>query len=294
MKVSVIIPNYNYGRFLGDAIRSVLGQTAAVHEVIVVDDGSSDDSRDIAKSFGSAVRLIEQANAGVGTARNRGVNESSGDIVAFLDADDIWLPTKVEKQIEVLLSDTECGMVSCHMGEVRSDGTTPIVTHEHTTDSFMAEKILLLEAPGLGVGSATLLRRSVFEKIGGFDERAEMHPSEDWELSYRVASVARIRSIPETLVLYRNHGDNGHLNVRRMERSMSLAFEKIFASGDFDVAFKNKCEANLHNMLAGSFFSNGEYQNFIGHALKGVSGDPASVMRYLSYPLRSLKRLMSR
>src|SRR5947209_13220762 len=97
--VSVIIPTYNHGRFIADAIESVLAQTYPVSEIIVVDDGSTDETQEVVEKFGEKVRYIEQANAGVSAARNTGIENSDGDLVAFLDADDTWLPEKIEKQV---------------------------------------------------------------------------------------------------------------------------------------------------------------------------------------------------
>ena len=103
-KVSVIIPNYNYARFIGEAIESVLAQTYQPLEIIVVDDASTDDSIKVIESFGDKVKLIRQENGGVGKARNTGARNAGGDFLAFLDADDIWLPEKIEKQIKLFQS----------------------------------------------------------------------------------------------------------------------------------------------------------------------------------------------
>ena len=118
--VSVIIPTYNYGRFIAETIESALGQTLLPHEVIVVDDGSTDETAEVVASFGERVRYIYQENAGVCAARNRGVAASSGDLIAFLDADDIWEPTKLEKQA-AKFADPDVGLVHCGMREFDSD-----------------------------------------------------------------------------------------------------------------------------------------------------------------------------
>src|SRR5438309_4900890 len=97
--VSVVVPNYNYGRYVREAVDSVLGQTYPAVEVIVVDDGSSDDSLSVLQSYGSKIKLVVQPNGGVHKARNRGIEESKGEFVAFLDADDVWEPTKLERQV---------------------------------------------------------------------------------------------------------------------------------------------------------------------------------------------------
>src|SRR3990167_8128796 len=114
-RVSVVIPTYNYARYLPQAIDSVLGQTYPHIEVVVVDDGSTDESRDVLRAYGSRIRWVQQERQGVSAARNRGVRESRGDLVAFLDADDRWLPTKLERQVARWCNEPELGLV--HAGE---------------------------------------------------------------------------------------------------------------------------------------------------------------------------------
>ena len=99
--VSAIIPNFNYARFVCEAVESALAQTYDHLEVIVVDDGSSDDSLQVLKQFGDRIRVIAQPNAGVAASRNNGAAASSGEFVAFLDADDLWAPDKIAAQVEV-------------------------------------------------------------------------------------------------------------------------------------------------------------------------------------------------
>src|SRR5688500_8177111 len=120
--VSVVIPTYNYGRFIAHAIRSVLAQTRPADEIIIVDDGSTDDTTDAVKQFGENVKYVRQENAGVCAARNRGVRESTGDLIAFLDADDTWEPENLEKQLDRFSRDGRIGLVHCGMREF--DSTT--------------------------------------------------------------------------------------------------------------------------------------------------------------------------
>ena len=115
--VSVVIPTHNFGHFVAEAIGSVLNQTVAIAEIIVVDDGSTDDTHEVVGRFGQKVRYIVQANAGVCAARNRGVSLSRGSHIAFLDADDTWEPTKIEKQLVKFSEDAEIGLVHCGLRE---------------------------------------------------------------------------------------------------------------------------------------------------------------------------------
>jgi glycosyltransferase involved in cell wall biosynthesis len=110
-RVSVVIPTYNRAELVEEAIASVLGQTTPVHEVIVVDDGSTDSSRELVREHQRPVVLVEQAHLGAATARNHGIARATGDWIAFLDSDDVWKPTKLEKQLEYLDLHPQCGLV---------------------------------------------------------------------------------------------------------------------------------------------------------------------------------------
>lgn len=137
--VSVIIPTYNCGSYVAETIDSVLWQTHPRREVIIVDDGSTDDTPRVVERYGSAVTYIRQANAGVGAARNAGLGAASGDYVAFLDSDDVWLPEKLEIQLAVAARHPDSGLVVCD--GVQFDGDTIMNTrllHGPTADRLDA------------------------------------------------------------------------------------------------------------------------------------------------------------
>jgi glycosyltransferase involved in cell wall biosynthesis len=116
MKISVVIPCYNAAAYVGEAVRSVLTQTLPPHEVIVIDDGSTDASATVLSEFGSSVTLVRQTNQGVAAAVNLGVSKARGEAIAFLDADDVWLPDKLERQVAVLMAEPSfgCGVCPSH------------------------------------------------------------------------------------------------------------------------------------------------------------------------------------
>lgn len=287
--ISVIIPNYNYGRFIGVAIESALAQTLPPIEIIVVDDGSTDDSAQIVESFGGKVRLIRQQNGGVGKARNVGAASSTGDFLAFLDADDVWIADKLEKQMR-LFEDESVGYVSCGMREFNTESGETISEFIPAGEDWTTENVLLFKTPIVASGSAFVVRKSVFEQVGGFDENPNLHPSEDWDFACRVLNVACIHATPELLVDYRNHGGNGHLKIPRFERSMLLAFEKAFGDSSKYRSIKNEAYGNLHKIFAGSYFQAGDYANFFKHTLKSIRNSPQSLIHFLKFPLRRLKR----
>ena len=286
--VSVIIPAYNYGRFIAEAIEGALGQTCPPVEVIVVDDGSTDDTLEVVGKFGERVRYLRQENSGVGAARNRGVAESVGEFIAFLDADDTWEPTKLEKQLAIFEADPEIGLVHCGMREFDSETGGTVATHVDGQAGWVADELLLWERPAIiGPGGTIMVRRDVFEAVGGFDER--MRVSEDWDLCYRVARRYKVGFVAEPLVNYRSHPAAAHRDVSELERGMSHFYQKAFAEGDVPAELKDRAMGNFHRTLAGSYFRSGEYAAFIKHAFKSIYRRPSNVGYFLRFPLRRLK-----
>jgi len=291
--VSVIIPNYNYGRFLEESIGSALNQTYPNVEVIVVDDGSTDDSVDVANSFNDRIRFISQENAGVSAARNRGIAESRGEVIAFLDSDDVWLPEKLEKQMRILEKDPDVGLVHCGYIEVDSDGK-PGQIHVDGMSGQVAIELLRYRRPViLGGGSAAIVRRSIFDRIGGFDPNVS--PAEDWEFYYRCARICKVGFVAEILMKYREHQSNAHLNIRRMEKAILGAFDKSFSEPTPELqSIRNACYGKIHSVLAGSYFRAGQYGDFLKHALRSLRLSPAILGRYVMFPFRSGARRLTR
>lgn len=282
---SVIIPNYNYGNFIGEAIESVLAQTHQPNEILVVDDGSTDDSVRVVKSFGKKVKLIEQENGGVGKARNTGAKNSTGNLLAFLDADDIWFADKLEKQIKLFQSQPKFDYVSCGMREFNVSGKT-IGEYVPVTNGWSIESILLYSEPIVASGSAIVVKREAFEKVGGFDEQRDLHPSEDWDFARRMSEICVIGAVSDILVHYRNHGNNGHLKISRFEHSAFLAFDKTFENCSPIIEnLKTRAYGNLHKIVAGSYLQNGEYSGFLRNLLWSLWFRPSFIVYYLSVVL---------
>ncbi len=289
-KVSVIIPTYNHAQFVAQAIESALAQTLAPVEVIVVDDGSTDETAQVLAHYGERIRVVRQQNGGVAAARNAGAALAVGEYLAFLDADDTWLPRKLEKQLARFQAEPNLGLVHCGMVEFNPAG---VLMHEHLDgdEGWIAEKLLLFNGRSVvvGIGSTSLVPRAVFEEVGGFDPR--LSTSADWDLACRITLRYRVGFVPELLLYYRLHGANMHINFRAMEHDMLLAFAKAFAAATpAQRRLRRRGYGNLHTVLAGAFFSVGEYRKFVPHAVKGLLLTPGNVIRYLGYPLRWWRR----
>ena len=290
-RVSVIIPSYNHERFLGQAIDSALSQTLRPHEVIVVDDGSTDGTAAVLSRYGDRIQAIRQANSGVSAARNAGVARSTGDLLAFLDADDEWRPQKLELQVQAWQADPGLGLVHCGVEDIDGDGQ-PLREHaQGLSGTDVAAAMLLFRGPTiLGGGSGVLIPRAVFDTAGGFDLR--LSTSADWDLYYRIASQYPIAFVPAPLLRYRLHGSNMHGNVRAMEHDMLLAYQKAFADPAApNQKLRRRAYGNLHSVLAGSYFVAGQKRDFARHAARSLWLTPDNVSRFLSYPLRRLRRL---
>ena len=198
LKISVVIPAYNAAPFIAMTVRSALQQTYQDLEVIVVDDGSSDGTAACLEEFGDRIRVIRQANAGVARARNAGVALATGSWIAFLDADDLWLPNKLELQ----MASTTAPLSYTNRFNIGARGGLPVVQSDSTPmregDVFMP---LLLEGNFI-TNSSVLIRRDVFEASGGFE--SSVSPAEDWDLWLRLAvSGGHARLVTQILGRYR-------------------------------------------------------------------------------------------
>ena len=209
--VSVIIPAYNAEPFITETVQSALDQTFKDLEVIVVDDGSSDQTVARLEAFGDRVRIHRQANAGVARARNAGVAIAKGSWIAFLDADDLWLPLKLQRQ---MASAADAPLLYTDRFNIGARKELPLLQSEaqpmRDGDIFMA---LLLEGNFI-TNSSVVLRRELFETLGGF--AYGVSPAEDWDLWLRVTERHHARLCPEPLVRYRFHPDGASRNHQRM------------------------------------------------------------------------------
>ncbi len=285
--VSVIIPNYNYSRYIAEAIDSVLNQTYSNIEVIVVDDGSKDNSEEVIRGYGSEIVSIFQQNRGVSAARNAGVEKSRGIFICFLDADDSWFRTKVESQL-ARFEDEQIGLAHVGVEEIDANGN-PLGQNLDGMEGLVSKELLLFERPViLGGGSGVMIRRSVFDEVGGFDTR--LSTSADWDFSYQVSSRYQVGFVNEVLLRYRIHGSNMHSNIRVMERDMLIGYRKAFAGrSEVDRSLRRKSYGNLHRVLAGSHFRSGNYPEFAKNAVKCLGLTPGNLPYFLQFPFRRLK-----
>ena len=291
--VSVVIPTYNYGRFLPEAIESVRAQTYPHWEIAVVDDGSTDETAGFLERQGPEVRWWRQANRGVSAARNRGIEETRGDLVAFLDADDRWSPTKLERQLE-RLSSAQAGLVYCGVEYIDPQGRALGVNLRGQSGNVLAEMALLKRPVIVGIGSTALVSRECFEKSGLFDPR--LSTSADWDLVRRIACHYPIEMVREPLVQYRLHPTGMHRRLDVFEHDMLLAFAKLFEdpAASSVHGLRARGYANLYGSLAGSFLHGGRMGKALRYALRALAAHPSSLLYLGGWPLRALARRAGR
>jgi glycosyltransferase involved in cell wall biosynthesis len=284
--VSAIIPNYNYARYVGEAVESALAQTYPNIEVIVVDDGSTDNSLEVLERYQGRIKLIQQKNSGVCVARNRGVEESTGEYIAFLDADDVWLPEKLSVQMQGFQASTKAVFSNCGMRLIDLDGEC-VGTLTEGKSGDVSTYLLSFDGPAVvGAASTGIVSRKVFESVGGFDPR--LSTAADWDFCFRVAQLGEFIFEPQILVNYRIHGTNMHGNIRVMEQDMLLCFEKAFAKEGSHRDKRNVYYGNLFRVLSGSYFRGGEYVDFLRTAAKSLWYRPSGIGYFAAFPLRKL------
>jgi len=213
--VTVVIPAYNAAWCIEKALKSVLAQDYSPVEVLVVNDGSSDATSSRVKNLNSSVRLIEQPNGGLSNARNTGIHQARGEWVAFLDADDYWLPGKLQRQMELLASDPTLGFCSTCTRVESPQGEELNLWHCPKLQESTLKTIFSGNAAVAGSGSAVVARRDLLLETGGFDE--ELRSLEDIDMWLRLAAVTGYACIEEplTVILKRPDSMSGNLDVMR-------------------------------------------------------------------------------
>jgi glycosyltransferase involved in cell wall biosynthesis len=229
--VSVLIPSYNHARFLPAALQSVFDQTFTDYEIVVVDDGSTDGSVELLQQYGERIRLFTQPNRGTYPTLNRCIAESKGRYLAILNSDDLWAPTKLEKQVAVLEAQLQVGLVHTDGRFIDGEGNilegNPLGFEWPRTPS--GNIIEALVRCNKIIASSVLIRRECFERLGGF--REDLFGSGDWEMWFRVALEYDIAFIDEPLTFYRVHGANASFQHRRVyEDDVRVREETIHAN----------------------------------------------------------------
>lgn len=278
--VSVIIPAYNASKFIGETIQSVIDQTHKNWELIIVDDGSTDSTAEKINAFSSDPRIksVRQNNAGVSTARNHGLELAKGDFIAFLDADDVWLPNNLESKLLVLNSEE----IDFVFGDIyyTDENLQNKIPGDKGTDVNIVENILLWEGEVIPCPSGNLLiKRRCFDKGLKFDPNFSTAADQDFSLY--LSRDFKGKYIHEHMMLYRFVNASMSKNIPVMESDHINVYRKAKEKKLFkSFWFKQRCFSNLYLILAGSYWKNAgkKWKGFI-FILKSVFTYPPNILK---------------
>jgi glycosyltransferase involved in cell wall biosynthesis len=292
--VSVVIPAFNAEATIGDAIASALGQTLADLNVIVVDDGSSDGTVQVATSVDDArVEVVSQPNAGAAAARNTGIAKSTGAYVALLDADDVWMPYKLERQIEILRGDDTVHAVQS--GALFVDSALQVLSERRCRPSQDALLDTLRFQNMPNNMSTLVIERRMFEVMGCFDTSLEI--LEEWDMAIKVARHCNLFSIEEPLSLYRVHPGNRSRDLDIHIEPGLQVLARVFDDPTLPANVRQREKeiyGRFYTMLAGGALRNRRWQTCASWAIKAARTDPSMLGYMAELPLRHLSRWLSR
>lgn len=223
-RISVIIPTYNHAQYLGEAIESVLRQDYPDMEVIVVDDGSSDNTWEVTASYRGKITCVEQPNGGCALARNTGLNIATGEYIAFLDSDDSLLPGSLRVRAEYLNNHPQVGLVCGDVIEIYNEGDQRLkslrVNPPKHPENFRWETVEFC-----ATSSSLMARRTCFAKAGNFE--ATLRQGQDWHMWVRLALHTNMVYLPLPIAFYKIHDSNVTLDLARVNHYNRIASRLI-------------------------------------------------------------------
>lgn len=272
--VSVIIPAYNQGHYLGEAIQSVLEQTYENLEIIVVDDGSTDDTALVVGKFADdRLRYIHQQNQGLSAARNTGIRNAKGDLLSYLDADDLFLPEKLEALQAEMKSLPDGGLIAGQAIPIDDRGVQCAKTFDRRIPTEPAEWVFWNP---LHVGSV-LVDRKWQNQVGFFDRQLRSY--EDWDMWIRMARVGcPMRWVPKPVSLYRFHTEQMTRDGSQMTTANFMVLEKVFSDPELPTKWKNlrdQAYSYAHLRAAAHAYLVEDFPRASDHLSQAVTLNPA-------------------
>ncbi len=288
--VSVVIPVYNGARCVRRAIDSVLAQTCRDFELIVVNDGSTDETAEVLAGLGDRIRVVNKANGGLSSARNAGIGAANGDYVAFLDADDWWLPRKLERQMEWLRAHPDATFCSTAARIVDAQGKPLREWRSPAFPGSTLEAIFAANGYVAGSGSAVIARREALFAAGGFDER--LGSLEDIDMWMRLAARGAYHCIDEPLAVVEKRPDSmsRQLDVMRDAAIRVMRKNRHLLPAGKRGAFWRRAYAGMLSDYAKWAYRAGRRRQAFGDLLTGMRLAPLSRGRLLLGLLAAMLR----
>ena len=287
--VSVIIPAFDAAAYIHRTLDSVISQTYETIEVIVVDDGSSDATSSIIEEFvnrDARFQLIRQRNAGVGAARNTAIRKARGKYIAPLDADDLWVPEKLEKQVACMEQrGNEAGLVYCWSRLIDKQGNFLRNQHPQIAEGRLRQT--LVSGNIVGNASVPLFRATALEKVGLYLTRADQGGAqgcEDWDLSIRIAEAFSVYVVPEFLVGYRQTNSSMSAQAEGMAASFTVVLRRSRQrNGDLSSAIFRRSAENFHLYLAQACYHWGHYEWCRRYLKEAIRANPVLLRKKGTY-----------
>jgi glycosyltransferase involved in cell wall biosynthesis len=280
--ISAIIPTYNNAAFLAGAVESVRIQNCSTLEIIVVDDGSTDNSHEILELIsGQDLRVLVQDNQGAASARNRGIEVARGQWIAFLDSDDLWLPDKLAVQVQAIEQAAGCGF-SFGDSLARDISGASSIRKPHIIDNDIFRSLLV--GPQFSTDSV-MVRRDCFDRCGYFDPR--LRTGEDWDMWLRLASVETGVYVPEALCVY-HPPVPGKYPIPLLHKCTELILDKIYSNVEMLRLYPRLIDRRRwsyawhYSVLAKSYLRQAKIIPFLQLAMRAVITHPVGLY-YLGY-----------
>ena len=272
--VSVVMPAYNVDWCVRRAVDSVLAQDFRERELIVVNDGSTDDTRNVLASYGDAIRVIHQENRGMSAARNAAIRAARGALVAFLDADDRWLPEKLTRQVELMQSRPEIGFCSTAARVENPEGELLNLWRCRQRGPDMLETLFAENAAIAGGCSAVIVRRELLDSVGLFDE--SLRGFEDPDLWMRLAAVSGYACIDEPLavILRREKSVSRNLDAMRTAALRSMRKNRVLLPSRLRGGFWRNCLAGVYTDYAKPAYRAGRHGLALADTLHALMLSP--------------------
>lgn len=225
--ISVVVPVYNGAEYLTKTVESILAQDHQELELLLINDGSSDNSKELMDALAAKdvrVKAYTKANGGVANARNFGIEHAQGEFIALCDQDDLWLPTKLSKQLP-LFSNERVGLV--YTGAIADYILYGKQSKPNFDNQFRGKVFDRLTQQNMFTCCTAMVRKSVLEEVGGFDDDLALMGVDDWHLWLKLALVCEFDFVPEHLAIHVFHGDNYSLNDEKMHEAEIVCLNKI-------------------------------------------------------------------
>ncbi len=283
--ISVIIPVYNNAYFIAQALDSVLSQSITDIEVIVVDDGSTDESASIVQSYAvrdQRLKYIHQVNQGVAVSRNTGIKQSSGEFIAFIDGDDVWLPDHLKDLLHVMQGHEEIGLAHANITTISESGEI-LRTLKRPTELLSGNifKPLLLRDIFV-ILSTVMIRRQCCDKVGLFDEALTRLGSEDRDLWLRITFEFKARYVDRIITHYRINSNGLSSNHENMVKGRLYVVEKLFRESKINQQLRRKAISRIHQDFADYSVAQKQFKKAFPSYIKAIQHDGAAVVALIN------------